>query len=105
MSDPIESIDVVDPLEAIERDEPRRHAAALRTCETCGNEYDKTFEVVKDGRVHVFDSFECAIQALAPRCARCQLRILGHGLEERGQMYCCAHCASHDGHTKLRDRA
>ena len=30
-------------------------------CETCGNEYDKAFQVVMNGRSHTFDSFECAI--------------------------------------------
>ena len=35
-------------------------------CETCGNEYDKAFTVVMDGESHAFDSFECAIERLAP---------------------------------------
>ena len=30
-------------------------------CETCGNEYDKAFQVTVSGRAHTFDSFECAI--------------------------------------------
>ncbi len=30
-------------------------------CETCGNDYDKAFEVVQGDERHVFDSFECAI--------------------------------------------
>ena len=34
-------------------------------CEVCGNEYDKTFEVVAAGQRHVFDSFECAAHRLA----------------------------------------
>lgn len=41
----------------------------MGVCETCGNEYDKAFQVTKEGRTHVFDSFECAIQAPAPRAA------------------------------------
>ena len=41
-------------------------------CETCGNEYDKAFQVVKDGKSHTFDSFECAIAAA------------GHGLAGAG---------------------
>ncbi len=49
------------------------------TCEVCGNGYDKAFEVLASGRRHVFDSFECAIQALAPRCAHCGCRVIGHG--------------------------
>lgn len=74
-------------------------------CETCGNDYDKTFQVVKAGRSHTFDSFECAIHALAPRCARCGTPIVGHGLEKGDAMFCCAHCASATGATELRDRA
>ena len=31
---------------------------------------------------YTFDSFECAIQKLAPTCAHCGCRILGHGIEE-----------------------
>jgi hypothetical protein len=74
-------------------------------CEVCGNEYDKAFEVVQDGRRHVFDSFECAIQALAPRCAHCGCRVIGHGLEAGGKIFCCAHCAHGAGSPELRDRA
>ncbi|HVV82983.1 MAG TPA: hypothetical protein VHE35_07875 [Kofleriaceae bacterium] len=73
-------------------------------CETCGNDYDKTFEVTLDGTRHVFDSFACAIHALAPRCAHCGVKIIGHGLETSNRFYCCAHCARHDGQEELRDR-
>ena len=73
-------------------------------CETCGNDYDKAFEIVHEGNRHVFDSFECAIHALAPECQHCGCRIIGHGVEADGQVYCCAHCASHEGVTALRDR-
>ena len=30
----------------------------MGTCEVCGNEYEKAFEVVAAGARHVFDSFE-----------------------------------------------
>lgn len=77
----------------------------MGTCEVCGNQYDKTFEVTMDGDVHVFDSFECAIHALAPVCAHCGIRIIGHGVEAAdGVMFCCAHCAEHQGVTSLKDR-
>lgn len=62
-------------------------------CETCGNEYDKSFQVILAGEKHNFDSFECAIHRLAPTCAHCQCRIIGHGVESNGSMYCCMHCA------------
>jgi len=37
-------------------------------CEVCGNDYDKAFEIRRNGARHVFDCFECAIHALAPPC-------------------------------------
>ena len=77
----------------------------MAQCEVCGNVYDKTFEVTLAGQTHVFDSFECAIHALAPTCAHCGCRIVGHGVEASGSIYCCAHCASTTGVQGLRDRA
>lgn len=35
--------------------------------------------------------FECAIHALAPLCAHCGYRILGHGVESPERTSCCAH--------------
>jgi hypothetical protein len=58
-----------------------------------------------NGRSHTFDSFECAIQALAPTCGHCGLRMVGHGVEKGGRMYCCAHCATKEGAPEIRDRA
>jgi hypothetical protein len=53
----------------------------------------------------LFDSFECAIHAIAPRCAHCGIAIIGHGHEAGGSMYCCAHCARESGQADLADRA
>ena len=74
------------------------------SCYTCGNDYDKTFTVVQFGRTYAFDSFECAISALAPVCAHCDCRILGHGVEVSGQTFCCAHCARKAGRDGVVDR-
>jgi hypothetical protein len=76
----------------------------MATCETCGNDYDKTFQVTLNGKSHTYDSFECAIEALAPRCAHCGVRIVGHGLEKNGTFFCCDHCAEKKGVQGLRDR-
>jgi len=74
-------------------------------CEVCGNTYDKAFEVVThDRNRHTFDSFECAIHALAPTCEHCGCRIVGHGIEAGGRFYCCAHCAEKSGVVRVRDR-
>jgi hypothetical protein len=79
--------------------------SAMAQCETCGNDYDKAFQVVINGVTHTFDSFECAIQRVAPTCPNCGVHILGHGVEKEGTVFCCAHCAKAEGVTELRDRA
>jgi hypothetical protein len=76
----------------------------MARCEVCGNNYDKAFEIKMDGQSHIFDSFECAIHALAPRCAHCGCKIIGHGVEANGTYYCCAHCAEQEGIHALKDR-
>ena len=76
----------------------------MAQCEVCGNEYDKTMEITKAGETHVFDSFECAIHAMAPSCDHCGCKIIGHGIESNGSMYCCAHCAEESGVQGARDR-
>jgi hypothetical protein len=73
-------------------------------CEVCGNDYDKAMEVIVQGESHIFDSFECAITALAPLCAHCDCRIIGHGVESGGAFYCCAHCAHAAGVQEAVDR-
>jgi hypothetical protein len=73
-------------------------------CEVCGNEYDKTFEVTMAGSTHTFDSFECAIHQLAPTCENCGCRVIGHGVESDGRIFCCASCAERAGVGGLQDR-
>jgi hypothetical protein len=79
--------------------------AAMARCETCGNDYDKAFQVVMNGVSHTFDSFECAIQRVAPACPACGTHIVGHGVEKDGTIFCCVHCAKAEGVGELRDRA
>lgn len=67
----------------------------MAKCDTCGNEYEKAFVVSQNDRRMTFDSFECAIEAMAPRCAHCGCRIIGHGVEQNGEVFCCEHCATH----------
>ena len=73
-------------------------------CDFCGNTYDKTFTVTMAGRTSTFDSFECAIHELAPTCNNCTVRIIGHGVEADGIMFCSAHCAEQQGYESLKDR-
>lgn len=76
----------------------------MAICEVCGNDYDKAFELTIGGATHTFDSFECAIHAVAPRCAHCGCAIIGHGVEAGATMFCCAHCAGEMGEQGISDR-
>jgi hypothetical protein len=77
----------------------------MTACVVCGNEYHAVFEVTPAGRAPLtFDSFECAIQALAPTCGHCDTRVIGHGVEVDGVVFCCAHCARSVGQPGPVDR-
>ena len=76
----------------------------MARCDVCGNDYDKSFTVTMGGQMHIFDSFECAIHALAPHCEHCGCRVVGHGVEKDGVIFCCVHCAEADGVHGLADR-
>jgi hypothetical protein len=72
-------------------------------CEVCGNQYDHVLRITVDGKEHVFDSFECAIHRLAPICAHCKCRVIGHGMQSGGSIFCCAHCAHAAGAKRVAD--
>jgi len=77
----------------------------MSRCDTCGIEYDKSFQITSAGGArHTFDCFECAIERLAPRCKHCNCHIIGHGIEAGGSFFCCASCAAHSGIEDARDR-
>jgi Rieske Fe-S protein len=77
----------------------------MARCDVCGNDYDKAFTLkMANGRAGTFDSFECAIHAMAPSCSHCGCKILGHGAESKGVFYCCAHCAQQAGVKGVDDR-
>ena len=76
----------------------------MPVCYTCGNDYDKAFSVTTaTGETMSFDSIECAAQQIAPTCARCGVRVLGHGLEAGDRVFCCDHCAKQQGVDGLND--
>ena len=77
----------------------------MARCDQCGNDYDKTFQVISDDQSYTFDSFECAVQKLAPICPHCGCRIIGHGVEQDDIIYCFAHCAKQQGASAVKDRA
>jgi hypothetical protein len=76
----------------------------MARCDVCSNDYDKAFQINVAGATHTFDSFECAIHRLAPTCAHCGCKVVGHGVEASGQFFCCAHCARQLGVRSVKDR-
>jgi hypothetical protein len=77
----------------------------MAKCDVCGNDYDKAFTVNAAGRQRTYDCFECAIHELAPDCAHCGCKVIGHGVEQGGRFFCCAHCARQAGVVGVADRA
>jgi len=65
----------------------------MAICEVCGNDYSNSIEISMGGETYTFDSFECAIQKLAPECSHCGCKVIGHGIEKGGSTFCCQHCA------------
>ncbi|GAA1144201.1 hypothetical protein [Nesterenkonia lutea] len=68
----------------------------MAACDTCGNDYDTPMTVTQHGETHTFDSFECAAHLMAPTCAHCGVRVLGHGTRAGSSVYCCEHCVPED---------
>jgi len=77
----------------------------MAICEVCGNEYDQSFELWLGGETHILDAVECAFYEVAPRCACCERRIVGRGIETGGIFFCCAHCAREYQAVGLQARA
>ena len=69
----------------------------MAKCDVCGNDYYLSFRVVTAGGEHIFDCFECAIHKLAPVCAHCGCKVIGHGIEATNNYFCCANCSRHAG--------
>jgi len=65
----------------------------MARCEVCGNSYARAFRVIlADGTEGTFDCLECAIDRIAPLCKHCGCRVIGHGVEAAGVIFCSNHC-------------
>ncbi len=64
-------------------------------CDVCGNNSDQPIEIKRREKTGVFDSFECAIHAIAPVCGHCGCKIIGHPTYALGTSFCCDHCVEH----------
>lgn len=76
----------------------------MAQCDVCGNDYEDAFALTTvRGDQWTFDSFECAIHAVAPRCAHCGCSVIGHGVRGAGQVFCCSHCARQQADADVAD--
>lgn len=66
----------------------------MAVCEVCGMESEDAFQLTRAGESHVFDSFQCAIHAMADTCLHCGCRILGNVVWSGDRAFCCEHCAN-----------
>lgn len=73
-----------------------KNATGDKRCEVCGNNNTNCFEVHLGGVSHIFDSFECAMRALSPRCGYCNCQIRGHSVVLGNKVYCSYQCANED---------
>ena len=80
-------------------------AGVITTINNVGNMNTIIGTVIIGGKRHTFDSFECAIAAVAPTCSHCSCRVVGHGVEVGNRIFCCAHCAKVAGASNVADRA
>ena len=72
----------------------------------CSITFDNAF-VIRD--LKIIDGANGPFVAMPSRkltahCPHCGCKIVGHGVESQGEVFCCAHCAEHSGVTGLRDR-
>lgn len=65
----------------------------IKECENCGQQHDNAFVILKDGRELTFDSFECAISFIAPRCFHCSQLITGRQVTHEGEVFCSTACS------------
>ncbi len=64
----------------------------MTKCETCGRQNEGLFEVIKDGVSRTFDSFDCAIEAMARPCKNCGCLITGNDSLDGDITFCCGAC-------------
>jgi hypothetical protein len=62
-------------------------------CLNCGSSIEKDYILFINGAEYSFDSFECAVNFVAPRCSHCQSVIFGTGLKDAGVMFCNTTCS------------
>lgn len=70
-------------------------------CLNCGEDIEKDYILFINGTEYTFDSFECAVNFMAPRCCNCNSVIMGHGIRTEGEIYCSKSCANSENYNQV----
>lgn len=70
-------------------------------CVNCGFNIEKDYILFINGTEFTFDSFECAVNFVAPRCANCNSIVMGRGIHNEGDMYCSSTCKEAEKHSAV----
>jgi hypothetical protein len=66
----------------------------MSSCATCGIDTREPLSITYHKNTADYCCFECAITPLAPACAHCNCKVIGHGTYGADQkIYCCQKCA------------
>jgi hypothetical protein len=68
-------------------------------CMNCGLNIEKDYILYINGTEFTFDSFECAINFVAPRCTHCNSIILGRGTKQSDDIFCSPQCRKEKTHS------
>lgn len=70
-----------------------QEATSEARCDNCGVNIEKDYILYINGTEFTFDSFECAINFVAPRCAHCNSIVMSHGIKAAGEIFCSNTCS------------
>jgi hypothetical protein len=73
----------------------------IARCMNCGTNIEKDYILFINGSEFTFDSFECAVTFVAPRCSNCQTIIMGKGIHGRGQVFCSPACSHSENFSQV----
>ncbi|MGD9765042.1 MAG: hypothetical protein AB7V27_15150 [Candidatus Binatia bacterium] len=66
-------------------------------CDVCGNPTRHPMTLTQREDRFVVDCLECAIHVLAPTCAECSCRIIGHPVLWEDEVFCSRRCVAAAG--------
>lgn len=70
-------------------------------CMNCGFNIEKDYILFINGTEFTFDSFECAINFVAPRCSNCSTIVIGKGVRNGEDIYCSDSCLTSEKHPQI----